>query len=145
MYCPWDVINYCDELLADPSALPKNYWANTSGNDLIRRLLRQSNQSAKGEMEELLGGGQVTKRVKQELTYREIDESDENLWSVLYATGYLTGMQVGQADADLFQLWIPNGEIANCLPTWWKSGFKKQRGQIPLGSTGSVLRSLRGM
>ena len=56
VYCPWDVINYCDELLADPSTMPKNYWANTSGNDLIRRLLRQSNQSAKGEMEELLGG-----------------------------------------------------------------------------------------
>lgn len=124
VYCPWDVINYCDELLADPSALPKNYWANTSGNDLIRRLLRQSNQSAKGEMEELLGGGQVTKRVKQELTYREIDESDENLWSVLYATGYLTGKQVGQADADLFQLWIPNGEIrklfADLVEEWFQ-------------------------
>lgn len=124
VYCPWDVINYCDELLADPSTMPKNYWANTSGNDLIRRLLRQSNQSAKGEMEELLGGGQVTKRVKQELTYREIDESDENLWSVLYATGYLTGKQVGQADADLFQLWIPNGEIrklfADLVEEWFQ-------------------------
>lgn len=124
VYCPWDVINYCDELLVDPSALPKNYWANTSGNDLIRLLLRQSNQSAKGEMEELLGGGQVTKRVKQELTYREIDESDENLWSVLYATGYLTGKQVGQADADLFQLWIPNGEIrklfADLVEEWFQ-------------------------
>ena len=124
VYCPWDVINYCDELLVDPSALPKNYWANTSGNDLIRRLLRQANLSVKDEVEELLGGGQVTKRVKQELTYREIDESDENLWSVLYATGYLTGKQVGQADADLFQLWIPNGEIrklfADLVEEWFQ-------------------------
>lgn len=124
VYCPWDVINYCDELLADPSALPKNYWANTSGNDLIRRLLRQANLSVKDEVEELLGGGQVTKRVKQELTYRDIDESDENLWSVLYATGYLTGKQVGQADADLFQLWIPNGEIrklfADLVEEWFQ-------------------------
>lgn len=124
VYCPWDVINYCDELLVDPSALPKNYWANTSGNDLIRRLLRQANLSVKDEVEELLGGGQVTKRVKQELTYRDIDESDENLWSVLYATGYLTGRQVGQANADLFQLWIPNGEIrklfADLVEEWFQ-------------------------
>lgn len=134
VYCPWDVINYCDELLVDPSALPKNYWANTSGNDLIRRLLRQSNQSAKGEMEELLGGGQVTKRVKQELTYREIDESDENLWSVLYATGYLTGTQVGQADADLFQLWIPNGEIrklfADLVEEWFQETARADSARI---------------
>lgn len=124
VYCPWDVINYCDELLVDPSALPKNYWANTSGNDLIRRLLRQANLSVKDEVEELLGGGQVTKRVKQELTYRDIDESDENLWSVLYATGYLTGKQVRQANADLFQLWIPNGEIrklfADLVEEWFQ-------------------------
>lgn len=134
VYCPWDVINYCDELLADPSALPKNYWANTSGNDLIRRLLRQSNQSVKGEMEELLGGGQVTKQVKQELTYREIDESNENLWSVLYATGYLTGKQVGQADADLFQLWIPNGEIrklfADLVEEWFQETARADSARI---------------
>lgn len=134
VYCPWDVINYCDELLADSSTMPKNYWANTSGNDLIRRLLRQSNQSAKGEMEELLGGGQVTKRVKQELTYREIDESDENLWSVLYATGYLTGRQVGQANADLFQLWIPNGEIrklfADLVEEWFQETARADSARI---------------
>lgn len=134
VYCPWDVINYCDELLVDPSALPKNYWANTSGNDLIRRLLRQSNQSVKGEMEELLGGGQVTKRVKQELTYRDIDESDENLWSVLYATGYLTGRQVGQANADLFQLWIPNGEIrklfADLVEEWFQETARADSARI---------------
>ena len=111
VYCPWDVINYCDELLADPAAPPKNYWANTSGNDLIRRMLKNANLTTKNEVEELLNGGQVTKRIKQELTYREIDDSIENVWSVLYATGYLTGMHVEQEDADIFRLWIPNGEI----------------------------------
>ena len=111
VYCPWDVINYCDEMLADPAALPKNYWANTSGNDLIRRMLKNANLTTKNEVEELLNGGQITKRIKQELTYREIDDSIENVWSVLYATGYLTGMHVEQEDADIFRLWIPNGEI----------------------------------
>ena len=111
VYCPWDVINYCDELLAAPSAPPKNYWANTSGNDLIRRMLKNANLTTKNEVEELLNGGQITKRINQELTYREIDDSIENVWSVLYATGYLTGMHVEQEDADIFRLWIPNGEI----------------------------------
>lgn len=111
VYCPWDVINYCDELRAAPSVSPKNYWANTSGNDLIRRMLKNANLTTKNEVEELLNGGQVTKRIKQELTYREIDDGIENVWSVLYATGYLTGMHVEQEDADIFRLWIPNGEI----------------------------------
>ena len=111
IYCPWDVINYCDELLAAPSASPQNYWANTSGNDLIRRLLKKANLTTKNEVEELLNGRQITKRIKQELTYRDIDDSIENVWSVLYSTGYLTGKHVEQADADIFRLWIPNGEI----------------------------------
>ena len=111
VYCPWDVINYCDELLAAPATPPKNYWANTSGNDLIRRLLKKASLTTKNEVEELLNGGQIIKRIKQELTYREIDDSFENVWSVLYATGYLTGKHVEQEDADIFRLWIPNGEI----------------------------------
>ena len=111
VYCPWDVINYCDELLAAPSVPPKNYWANTSGNDLIRRMLKNANLTTKNEVEELLNGGQITKRIRQELTYSEIDDSIENVWSVLYATGYLTGKHMEQADADIFLLWIPNGEI----------------------------------
>ena len=111
VYCPWDVINYCDELLAAPSVPPKNYWANTSGNDLIRRMLKNANLTTKNEVEELLNGGHITKRIRQELTYSEIDDSIENVWSVLYATGYLTGKHMEQADADIFLLWIPNGEI----------------------------------
>ncbi len=111
VYCPWDVINYCDELLAAPSTSPKNYWSNTSGNDLILRMLKNTDQTTKDEVEELLNGGQITKRIKQELTYRDVDVSMENVWSVLYAAGYLTGTHVERADADLFRLWIPNGEI----------------------------------
>ena len=113
VYCPWDVINYCDELLAAPNTPPKNYWANTSGNDLIRRMLKNASLTTKNEVEELLNGGQISKRIKQELTYHEIDDSIENVWSVLYATGYLTGMHAEQENADIFRLWIPNGEIRN--------------------------------
>lgn len=80
-----------------PFAPPKNYWANTSGNDLIRRLLKKANLTTKNEVEELLNGGQITKRIKQELTYCEIDDSIENVWSVLYSTGYLTGMHEKEA------------------------------------------------
>ena len=98
VYCPWDVINYCDELLAAPSTPPKNYWANTSGNSLILRLLEKADQTAKDEVEELLNGRKITKRISQELTYRDIEDSAENVWSVLYAAGYLTGKHVNQAE-----------------------------------------------
>ena len=124
VYCPWDVINYCDELLADPIAPPKNYWANTSGNDLILRILKKADQTTKDEVEELMNGGRITQRLKQELTYRDVDDSVENVWSVLYAAGYLTGKHVEQADADIFSLWIPNGEIhklfSNLIQDWFK-------------------------
>ena len=126
VYCPWDVINYCDELLAAPSAPPKNYWANTSGNDLILRMLKKADQTTKDEVEELLNGGQITKRLKQELTYRDIDDSIENVWSVLYATGYLTGRHVEQADADIFRLWIPNGEIRKLFYELVEDWFREE-------------------
>ena len=126
VYCPWDVINYCDELLAAPKAFPKNYWANTSGNDLIRRMLKNASLTTKNEMEELLSGGQIVKRIKQELTYREIDDSIENVWSVLYATGYLTGMHAEQEDADIFRLWIPNGEIRKLFYELVEDWFREE-------------------
>ena len=125
VYCPWDVINYCDELLAAPSIPPKNYWANTSGNDLILRMLKNADQTTKDEVEELLNGGQITKRIKQELTYRDVDESIENVWSVLYAAGYLTGTHVEQADADIFRLWLPNGEIRKLFYELVEEWFRK--------------------
>lgn len=125
VYCPWDMINYCDELLAAPNALPKNYWANTSGNDLIRRMLKNADLSTKDEVEELLSGGKITKRIRQELTYREIDDSIENVWSVLYSTGYLTGAHAEQADADVFRLWLPNGEIKKLFSDLAQDWFRE--------------------
>ena len=149
VYCPWDAINYCDELLAASSTPPKNYWANTSGNDLIRRMLENANLTTKNEVEELLNGGQITKRIKQELTYREIDDSIENLWSVLYATGYLTGMHVEQEDADIFRLWIPNGEIRKLfyelVEDWFREATRSDTTRIsrfcaafPAGDTDTI-------
>ena len=85
-------------------------------------MLKNANLTTKNEVEELLNGRQVTKRIKQELTYREIDDSIENVWSVLYATGYLTGMHVEQEDADIFRLWIPMERSENCFMNWWKTG-----------------------
>ena len=153
VYCPWDVINYCDELLADPSTPPKNYWANTSGNDLIRRMLKNANLTTKNEVEELLNGGHVTKRIKQELTYREVDDSIESVWSVLYATGYLTGMHVKQADADIFRLWIPNGEIRKLfyelVEAWFREATRSDTSRInrfcaafPAGDTDTIQEML---
>ena len=149
VYCPWDVINYCDELLAAPNTPPKNYWANTSGNDLIRRLLKKANLTTKNEVEELLNGGQITKRMKQELTYREVDDSIENVWSVLYATGYLTGKHVEQEDADIFRLWIPNGEIRKLfyelVEDWFREVTRSDMSRInrfcaafPAGDTDTI-------
>ena len=153
VYCPWDVINYCDELLADPSAPPQNYWANTSGNDLIRRLLKKANLTTKNEVEELLNGGQITKRIKQELTYREIDDSIENVWSVLYSTGYLTGTHVKEEDADIFRLWVPNGEIRKLfyelVEDWFREVTRSDTSRIshfcaafPAGDTDTIREML---
>ena len=153
VYCPWDVINYCDELLAAPNTPPKNYWANTSGNDLIRRMLKNASLTTKNEVEELLNGGQITKRIKQELTYREVDDSIENVWSVLYATGYLTGMHVEQEAADIFRLWIPNGEIQKLfyelVEDWFREVTRSDTARIsrfcgafPAGDTDTIQEML---
>ena len=125
VYCPWDVINYCDELLADPTISPKNYWANTSGNSLILRLLQKADQTTKDQIEELINGGTIVKSIRQELTYRDIDDSVDNIWSVLYATGYLTGKHVENEDADIFALQIPNGEITKLFTVLVQDWFKE--------------------
>lgn len=125
VYCPWDVINYCDELLADPTVPLKNYWANTSGNSLILRLLQKADQTTKDQIEELINGGTIVKSIRQELTYREIDDSADNIWSVLYATGYLTGKHVENEDANIFALRIPNGEIAKLFTVLVQDWFRE--------------------
>ncbi|MDO4260601.1 MAG: AAA family ATPase [Eubacteriales bacterium] len=123
VYCPWDVINYCDVLLADPEAEPENYWANTSGNDLIRRLLKQADQTTKDEIEQLLGGGTIVKTVRQELTYRDIEETVGNIWSVLYSTGYLT--QRGRLPGKQRKLALPNREVRELFADLVKDWFQE--------------------
>ena len=109
VYCPWDVINYCDTLLADKDAEPENYWANTSGNDIVRRLLGKADPTTRDEIEQLLNGGYIIKRIRPELTYREIEDSVDNIWSVLYSTGYLT--QIERLPERKWKLVLPNREV----------------------------------
>lgn len=109
VYCPWDVINYCDELLADPQIPPRDYWSYTSGNALVKRFIYMADQTTKEEIEQLINGETVVKTIKQELTYHDLDSSIENLWSVLFSTGYLT--QQGISYGEESELVIPNKEI----------------------------------
>ena len=121
VYCPWDVINYCDELLAAPEAEPENYWANTSGNDLIRRLLKKASQTTRGEVEQLINGEAIIKTIRQELTYRDIEDSIDNIWSVLYSTGYLTGR--GRLPGKQMKLALPNWEVRDLFIDLVKDWF----------------------
>lgn len=109
VYCPWDVISHCDTLCADPAAQPEDYWSNTSGNAIVRRFIDKSTKQTKDEIERLIAGETIVKEIRQELTYNELDKSIENLWSVLFTTGYLT--QRGRAGGNRYLLAIPNLEI----------------------------------
>ena len=109
VYCPWDVINYCDLLKADPNALPQDYWSNTSGNAMVRRFIDKADTRTRDEIERLIAGDEIVKEIHQELTYNELDSSIENLWSVLFTTGYLT--QRGRVGEDQYRIAIPNREI----------------------------------
>jgi hypothetical protein len=109
VYCPWDVISHCDNLRMDPNAIPENYWANTSGNGLIRRFIDQATSQTKQEIERLIAGESIVKPVRMELTYSELYDSVENLWSILFITGYLT--QSRRVDGKTYELRIPNREI----------------------------------
>ena len=124
VYCPWDVINYCDALRADCDAQPKNYWLNTSSNEAVKRFIRESDKGAvRREIERLVAGEVLTKEIHQELTYQEMYDSIENLWSVLFTTGYLT--QRGKPEGNLFHLAIPNIEIRKIFTTQIMEYFKE--------------------
>lgn len=123
VYSPWDVINYCDELLADPGAEPGNYWANTSGNDLIRRLLKKANQTTRYEVEQLINGGAITKTIRQELTYRDVEDSVDNIWSVLYSAGYLTWRD--RLPGKQMKLTLPNREVRELFIDLVKDWFEE--------------------
>ena len=132
VYCPWDVINYCDELRAAPDAEPENYWANTSGNELIRRLLKRADQSTRNEVEQLINGGSITKTIRQELTYREVEDSIDNVWSVLYSTGYLTCRR--RIPGKQMELVLPNREVRELfielVKDWFEETAQADSGRI---------------
>lgn len=91
VYCPWDVLNHCQKLLADPSVQPQNYWINTSSNDVVRRFIEKSDSGmTRQEIEALIAGEEIEKEICQELTYQDMYANIENIWSVLFMTGYLT-------------------------------------------------------
>lgn len=111
IYCPWDVTRYCKNLCADPAALPEDFWSNSSGNAMVRRFIDKADIRTKNEIERLIAGEDIEKDISQELTYDEIDKSIENLWSVLFTTGYLT--HKGCTESGRYRLAIPNKEVRN--------------------------------
>ena len=123
VYCPWDVINHVDRLVGEPDARPQAYWINTSGNDLVRRFVDKADKTTQSEIERLINGEAIEKTVRLELTYNEIDDSIDNLWSVLYTTGYLT--QAGETEDGKYKLVIPNREVREVFILQIQEWFKK--------------------
>ena len=111
IYCPWDVINYIDELRYDETVRPQDYWSNSSGNAIVRRFIDKADTRTKDEIERLIAGESIEKDISPELTYDEMDKSIENLWSVLFTTGYLT--HHGCTESGKYRLAIPNREVRN--------------------------------
>ena len=123
VYCPWDVINHVDRLCGEPNAEPQAYWINTSGNDLVKRFVDKADKTTQGEIERLIAGEAIEKAVRLELTYNEIDSSIDNLWSVLFTTGYLT--QAGKAARGVYKLVIPNREVREVFILQIQEWFKE--------------------
>ena len=111
IYCPWDVINYVEQLKYDPTLKPQDFWSNSSGNAIVRRFIDKADISTRNEIERLIAGESIEKDVVSELTYDELDKSIENLWSVLFTTGYLT--HKGCTESGKYRLVIPNKEVRN--------------------------------
>lgn len=134
VYCPWDVVNYCADHLTHPGAVPKNYWLNTSGNEVINRFIDSVDEPqklAKTELERLVSGNVVRKRIDEAITYKELYSTIDNLWSTLFMTGYLT--QIGSEDDGRYRLVIPNREIRNIVTDHILSLFQdevKKDGQM---------------
>ena len=128
VYCPWDVVNYCDELRADDNALPQNYWSNTSSNEVVRKFIQGADiGTTKNEIERLVAGEVIKKEIYQELTYKDMYNSIDNIWSILFTTGYLT--QRGKPERKSFYLAIPNMEIREIfieqIMDFFKENIKK--------------------
>ena len=124
VYCPWDVLNHCDRIRSEPHVQPENYWINTSSNDAVKRFIQESaNATTKREIERLVAGEVITKEIHQELTYAEAYQSIDNIWSLLFTTGYLT--QRGKAEGRQMKLAIPNLEIRDIFETQIIEFFKE--------------------
>ena len=123
VYCPWDVINFCDDLCSDPQAKPKAYWINTSSNDLVKDFVEVADKNTQDEIERLIAGETIEKNVRLDLTYAEVHQSIDNLWSVLFTTGYLT--QAGKTPEGAYKLKIPNREVREVFILQIQEWFKK--------------------
>ncbi len=123
VYCPWDVINHVDLLKADPIAAPQSYWINSSGNSLVKRFIDKADKTTQKEIERLIAGESIDKAIRLELTYDELDDSIDNLWSVLFTTGYLT--QNGRAQDGIYKLRIPNEEVRDIFRQQIREWFKQ--------------------
>ena len=132
IYCPWDVINHCKALKVDKEAIPQPYWINTSGNYIIKRFIEKANQQTRREIEQLIEGKAINKEIRLELTYNELDNTIENLWSVLFATGYLT--QQGKPQGRTYSLTIPNESIRQIfieqIQEWFKETTRKDENRL---------------
>lgn len=129
VYCPWDVIKYCYALLADPSAFPEDYWSNTSSNNIVRHFIEKADLKTKDEIERLIAGETIVKEIHQDLTYNELYRSIENLWSILFTTGYLT--QCGREGRKKYRLRIPNAEIRELFVEQIREWFQETSRQNP--------------
>ena len=132
IYCPWDVINHCRALKVEPDATPQPYWINTSGNYIVKRFIEKANQQTRREIEQLIEGKAIQKEIRLELTYNELDITIENLWSVLFATGYLT--QQGKPQGRTYSLIIPNESIRQIfieqIQEWFKETTRKDENRL---------------
>ena len=124
IYCPWDVISYVDHISADPHAEPEAFWINTSGNDLVKRFIDKADKTTQNEIERLIAGEAIEKKVRLDLTYHELDSSIDNLWSVLFTTGYLT--KTGRAINGVYKLVIPNREVREVFIFQIQEWFRKR-------------------
>ena len=126
VYCPWDVINHVDRLRGEPGAQPQSYWINTSGNDLVKRFVNRADKTTRDEMERLIAGESVEKEIRLELTYDEIDQSIDNLWSALFLIGYLTW--VGKPVNSVYRLALPNRAVREIYITRIQEWSKEKEG-----------------
>ena len=124
IYCPWDVINRIDDLCNKPEEKPKCYWINSSGNALVKRFVSIANRTTQDEIERLIAGEPIEKSLRLDLTYDETDKSIDNIWSVLFTTGYLT--QVGMTEQGVYKLVIPNKEVRTVYISQIQEWFKQK-------------------